>query len=159
MTGAISVVDRKADLVKLIESLDASAYNSDLTQSERREAESQLFALWRSHDDDETAWSPDAYARLGGCFRRNDPLLAYEVFAAGLEHFPANQTLRYQQGLTLVRLGSLDRALEIATRLASEQIDDSELFTDVLSLIARLNKDRALAAPDSDDAASISSSH
>jgi tetratricopeptide (TPR) repeat protein len=41
--------------------------------------------------------------------------------------------------------------LEIATQLAAEKIDDPELFTDVLGLIARLNKDRALAETDSDE--------
>lgn len=148
--GAISKVNRREDVVALIESLDAQACDSGLTQLERHDAESQLFALWRSHEEDDAAWSSSAYARLGACFRRNDPLMAYEVFAAGLEHSPEDQTLRYQEALTLVRLGSHDRALETATRLAKEPIDDAELFTDVLSLIARLNKDRALAASDSD---------
>jgi hypothetical protein len=143
-------VDRKADLVAHIESLDARACNGDLGQPERDNAQAQLFALWRSYEDDERDWTPGAYTRLGACLRRSDPLLAYEVFAAGLGNFPASQPLRYQEGLTLVRLGVHGRALEIATQLASEKIDDPELFTDVLGLIARLNKDLALSASNSD---------
>ena len=146
-----SIGDTKADLVTQIEFLGARACDSDLTQVERHEAESRLFALWRGYEENGGVWTPRTYARLGGSFRSTDPLLAYEVFAAGLEHFPANQALRYQQGLTLVRLGSHQRALEIATRLASEQIDDAGLSTDVLGLIARLDKDRALAATDPAD--------
>jgi hypothetical protein len=141
-------MDRQADLVARIELLDARACSGDLTQLERDNAQAELFALWRSHEDDERDWTPDAYTRLGACFRRSDPLLAYEVFAAGLGNFPASQSLRYQEGLTLVRLGVHGRALEIATQLASEKIEDPELFTDVLGLIARLNKDLALSDPD-----------
>lgn len=112
------MADPKADLVALIESLDARACNGDLNQLERADAEKQLFALWRSHEDDERNWTPSAYTRLGSFFRRSDPLLAYEVFAAGLGNFPASQSLRYQEGLTLVRLGAPGRALEVATGLA-----------------------------------------
>ncbi len=143
-----SVDDGKSDLLTQIEFLGSRACDSDLTQVERHDAESRLFALWRGYEANGEPWTPRMYARLGGSFRSTDPLLAYEVFAAGLEHFPADQTLRYQQGLTLVRLGSHQRAVEIATRLASEQIDDAGLATDVLGLIARLDKDRALAATD-----------
>lgn len=146
--GDHSTPDRQADLVTEIEFLGARACDSDLTQVERHDAESRLFALWRGYQEDGVAWTPRVYMRLGGFFRSNDPLLAYEVFAAGLEHFPANQTLRYQQGLTLVRLGAHQRALEIATQLASEEIDDAALSTDVLGLIVRLDKDRALAVTD-----------
>ena len=140
------MTDPKADLVALIESLDGQACNGDFTQVQRDEAEVDLFALWRGHDDDDRHWTPTAYMRLGGCFRRNDPLLAYEVFAAGLDKFPASLPLRYQQGLTLVRLGAHGRALDIATKLASAKIEDPALFTDVLALIARLNKDLAFGA-------------
>jgi tetratricopeptide (TPR) repeat protein len=143
-------VNTTRDLVVRIESLDARACNGDLTQVERDEAQTELFALWRNHEDDQRQWSSDAYESLGGRFRRSDPLLAYEVFVEGLGKFPASQHLRYQQGLTLVRLGAHDRALEIATRLVAEQIEDAELFTDVLSLMARLNKDRALTTVDPD---------
>lgn len=139
----------KADLVERINSLDARACNGDLTQSERDEAQFELFALWRGHGDDEKTWTPAAYRRLGSCFRRNDPLLAYEVFAAGIERDPTNQALRYQQGLTLVRLGAHSRALDVAKKLASEEIEDPQLFTDVLGLIARLNKDLAFGATSS----------
>jgi tetratricopeptide (TPR) repeat protein len=137
---------RKTNLLERISMLDARACNSALTQRERDEAEMELFGLWRNHDNDHSEWTSDAYRRLGSCFRRNDPLLAYEVFAAGLEKNPNSQTLRYQQGLTLVRLRAHGRALDVAAKLASEKIDDPELFTDVLGLIARLNKDLGLEA-------------
>jgi tetratricopeptide (TPR) repeat protein len=141
--------DSKANLVQRIRQLDGRACDSSLTQAERDAAEMEMFALWRGHDEDDTSWTPDAYGQLGRFFRRNDPLLAYEVFAAGIEKAPASQSLRYQQGLTLVRLGAHGRALEVADKLASEKIQDPEMFTDVLSLIARVNKDLALGAKSS----------
>jgi tetratricopeptide (TPR) repeat protein len=137
---------RKTNLLERISSLDARACNGNLTQHDRDEAEVELFGLWRNHDDNASQWTSAAYRKLGSCFRRNDPLLAYEVFAAGLQREPDSQILRYQQGLTLVRLGAHGRALDVATKLASEKLEDHELFTDVLSLIARLNKDLALEA-------------
>ena len=97
------MTDSKADLVALIESLDGQACNGNFTQVQRDQAEIDLFALWHGHDVDEREWTPTAYMRLGSCLRRNDPLLAYEVFAAGLGKFPASLPLRYQQGLTLVQ--------------------------------------------------------
>lgn len=141
-----STADPVEDLLNQITSLDARACNTELTQAERDDAEMKLFALWRGHDEDDKHWTSAAYRRLGSCFRRNDPLLAYEVFAGGLERDPASQALRYQQGLTLVRLGAHGRALDVAMKLASEEVNDPELFTDVLSLIARVNKDLAMAA-------------
>ena len=134
------------DLVTRIKRLDARACDGTLSQQERDSAEMELFALWRGHDEDNRSWTSEAYGRLGRFFRRNDPLLAYEVFATGIERDPASQQLRYQQGLTLVRLGAHGRALEVARKLSSEEIADPEMFTDVLSLIARLNKDLALSA-------------
>ncbi len=138
--------DSKADLVKRIRELDGRACDGSLTQTERDAAAMELFALWRGHDEDDKSWTPDSYKQLGRFFRRNDPLLAYEVFTAGIEKEPNNQSLRYQQGLTLVRLGAHGRALDVANTLASEKIDDPEMFTDVLSLIARVNKDLALGS-------------
>jgi tetratricopeptide (TPR) repeat protein len=137
---------RKGNLLERITALDARACNAALSQSERDEAEVELFGVWRNHGNDGEEWTPAAYRRLGSSFRRNDPLLAYEVFTAGLEQEPNSQALLYQQGLTLVRLGAHGRALDVATKLASEKIEDPELFTDVLSLIARVNKDLALEA-------------
>jgi tetratricopeptide (TPR) repeat protein len=142
----LHIADPKADLIAHIKTLDAQACSGDLTQIQRDEAEVGLFALWRAHDEDDRHWTSPAYGLLGGFFRRNDPLLAYEVFAAGLSQAPENLSLRYQQALTLVRLGAHERALEIATQLSSEQIEDPQLLTDVLGLIARLNKDLAFGA-------------
>jgi tetratricopeptide (TPR) repeat protein len=138
--------DSKADLVQRIRQLDGRACDSSLTQSERDAAEMEMFALWRGHDEDDGSWTSDSYKQLGRFFRRNDPLLAYEVFTAGIAREPSDQSLRYQQGLTLVRLGAHGRALEVANKLASEKISDPEMFTDVLSLIARVNKDLALGS-------------
>src|SRR6185369_15247329 len=98
--------DSKADLVQRIRQLDVRACDSSLTQSERDAAEMEMFALWRGHDEDESSWTSDSYKQLGRFFRRNDPLLAYEVFTAGIAKEPNDQSLRYQQGLTLVRLGA-----------------------------------------------------
>jgi tetratricopeptide (TPR) repeat protein len=142
-------VDLKADLIAQIESLDAQACSADLPQIQRERAEGELFGLWRGHDEDDEQWTAAAYSRLGSFFRRNDPLLAYEVFAAGLGKTPGSLNLRYQEALTLVRLGAHARSLEIATALSSEKIEDPQLFTDVLGLIARLNKDLALDAASS----------
>ena len=108
-------VRRKTSLLERISSLDARTCDDALSQSERDEAEIELFGLWRNHDNDGNEWTSDAYRRLGSSFRRNDPLLAYEVFTSGLEQEPDSQALRYQQGLTLVRLGAHSRGLDAAT--------------------------------------------
>jgi tetratricopeptide (TPR) repeat protein len=137
-------VDPKTDLVEQITGLDKRACDGTLSPIERERAENELFALWRIHDEDEKNWTASAYLQLGRCFRRNNPLLAYEVFAAGLEKDPASQLLLYQQGLTLARLGAYDRAREIADKLAADQLDDPELFRDVLTLAGSVNKNLAL---------------
>lgn len=116
---------------------------SDLVAADR---ESELSALWHAHDQTEREFGPEGYRQLGAYFRANDPLLAYEAFSEGLGKFPLSQPLRFQQSLTLARLGSTERAIALSKKLASEKIDDPDLFTDVLSLVARLNKDLGLSA-------------
>jgi tetratricopeptide (TPR) repeat protein len=144
-------VDPKVDLVERINVLDRRACDGTLSPIEREEAGIELFGIWRTHDADEKLWTPAAYTQLGKCFRRNDPLLAYEVFAEGLERNPTDQLLRYQQALTLVRLGAHDRAGEIAENLASEEIDHPGMFRDVLALTGRINKDLAFRAQSPDE--------
>jgi tetratricopeptide (TPR) repeat protein len=109
-------------------------------------SENELFALWRENDESKRAWGVDDYRRLGVYFRARDPLLAYEVFSEGLSKHPHSPVIQYHQAHTLARLGSIDRAMEMALRIQSEHIADEQLLTDVFSFLARLHKDRGLAS-------------
>lgn len=65
------------------------------------------------------------------------PLMAYDKFAEGLRHFPADARLRQQLALSLARSGASFLANQILHDLASQGHQDEE----TLGLLARTHKD------------------
>jgi class 3 adenylate cyclase/tetratricopeptide (TPR) repeat protein len=73
-----------------------------------------------------------------------DPLPAYDVTRAALDHWPDDTRLRQLHALALLRSGALSLARPILERLEAEQRDDEE----TLGLLARVYKDAALQSED-----------
>ena len=88
---------------------------------------------------------PDAHlcASLGErIFRAGEPLMAYDVLAQGLEHWPHDMRLRQLAAVALERSGATRRALEIVTALYEEGHADGE----TLGILASAHKTLAVRA-------------
>ena len=80
----------------------------------------------------------DAYCQEGiKLLKSGAALVAYDTFAEGLRHFPADAQLRQQTALALARTGASRLANQILQELAAEGHRDEE----TLGLLARSHKD------------------
>ena len=80
----------------------------------------------------------ELYEQLGNrILRLGEPLLAYDVLANGLEHWPDNVRLRQLLGLALARSGATGRANGMLQQLYAEGERDAE----TLGILARTHKD------------------
>jgi class 3 adenylate cyclase/tetratricopeptide (TPR) repeat protein len=102
-----------------------------------------LQAVWRTHDPNAWAQSPNIYRRFGQkVLQSGEPLLAYDALTEGLKRFPEDVVLRQLMGLSLARSGASDAANALLATLYREGHDDEE----TLGLLARTHKDLAAQA-------------
>ncbi len=113
-----------------------------------------LLREWQRHD--ESVWaaaSPDRYVRAAEELRRaGEPLVAYDVIAEGLRHFPTSLRLRQLRGFTLAQSGDSERAIAAMEVLADEPGQSPEQLEETLAGLARVYKEQALRRS-GDDAA------
>ncbi|MBI5394961.1 MAG: DUF4071 domain-containing protein [Verrucomicrobia bacterium] len=105
----------------------------------------ELLKLFHSRDEQVWSGAPEVYAQLGGrILRLGEPLLAYDVIAAGLKSATRDARLRQLQALALARSGASEKANAILRELEKEGHRDAE----TLGILARTCKDLGLAASD-----------
>src|SRR5882724_2942286 len=96
--------------------------------------------------DDQKSWHSEArsYAAAG------DHLLAYDVASRGLDQHPQDPALKHAAVLALARSGATAKARERYLELGLGNVlatdVSASLYTDIVSLDARIAKDLALAA-------------
>ncbi len=99
-----------------------------------------LLALWRGRRGDPARLSPPFHQRLGlQLLAIGEPLLAFDVFSAGLERWPEDRPLRQLLGRALADSGATHRA----HRELQALVDDGYTDGDTLSALAGTH--RALA--------------
>ena len=94
----------------------------------------------------------DWLARVRQFERRGELLLAYDTALQGLEAHPGDIWIAHRAVLNLAKAGATARAQTEFTKLGLESSRESE----VVALGARIAKDRALSAADSDRAPLLS---
>jgi class 3 adenylate cyclase/tetratricopeptide (TPR) repeat protein len=117
-----------------------------------QEASSQdlafLQGLWRARDPKVWSGDPEIFRRLGEkILKLGEPLLAYDVVAEGIGHFPANVQLRQLLSRALARSGALSSAHSVVFQLYQEGRRDEE----TIGLLASIQKDRASEASSAED--------
>ncbi|MFQ5793680.1 MAG: RyR domain-containing protein [Candidatus Bipolaricaulia bacterium] len=104
-----------------------------------------LLSIWAPISSGHWAGSSELYEVLGNrILKAGEPLLAYDIIATGLKHWPKNVRLRQLKGLALARSGAIERANEILSQLHHEGHTDGE----TLGLLARTHKDLREQATD-----------
>lgn len=102
-----------------------------------------LLAIWRARPPEEWAAERDVIARLGErVLRAGAPLSAFDILSAGCKRWPADVRMRQLLGLALADSGATERA----ARQLEELEREGDTGEETLGLLARLHKDRALAA-------------
>lgn len=86
----------------------------------------------------EDEWLAQSKAAL----RQGEFLMAYDIAVRGCEAFPENAWLKYQAVLALARSGATQRAEELYRSFSLQEMDAE----DILSLEARIAKDKAFAS-------------
>lgn len=101
--------------------------------------------MWATRDPVAWARSAEGYRLLGDALiKLGEPLMAFDVIAEGLGHFPADLRLRQLHAFALARSGATERANRLLTALRTEGHDDDE----TLGLLGRTHKDLAARAGD-----------
>ena len=104
-----------------------------------------LVALWQTRNPAAWAEHLELYQTLGRrLVKLGEPLIAYDVLAEGLKHWPQDVLLRQQQALALARSGAGERAETLVAQLYREGHRDEE----TLGILARTYKARAARAED-----------
>lgn len=99
-----------------------------------------LQGLWRGHDPEVWSVDPEPYRLLGErILKLGEPLLAYDVVAAGMKSFPRDLRLRQLLALALARSGAPGPANNVLEQLYQDGYRDEE----TLGLLARTHKDLA----------------
>lgn len=86
-----------------------------------------LIPMWREVSFEGGRGRVELYESLGNrILKLGEPLIAYDIFAKGLERWPANVRLRQLLALSLSRSGAWDRANEVLQGLCDEGRTDGE---------------------------------
>ena len=108
-----------------------------------------LQGLWRGHDPEVWSVDPEPYRLLGErILKLGEPLLAYDVVAAGMKSFPRDLRLRQLLALALARSGAPGPANNVLEQLYRDGYRDEE----TLGLLARTHKDLAREEQDASKA-------
>ncbi len=100
----------------------------------------ELLAIWRGRRGDPARLTPPFHRRLGQqLLRIGEPLVAYDVFSAGLERWPEDRPLRQLLGRALAGAGAHHRARQELQAL----VDDGYTDGDTLGSLARIHRDLA----------------
>ncbi len=123
-------------------SLPADDAGARITREARAHA---LLREWQQHDESTWSGSPERYVRAAEDLRRaGEPLVAYDVIAEGLRHFPASLRLRQLRGFTLAQSGDSERAIAAMEALAREPGQSPAQLEETLAGLARAYKEQAL---------------
>lgn len=102
-----------------------------------------LLSVWRQRRPEDWAKDPGFCAEAGKRFLGlGEPVLAYDLFQAGLTAFPKNSELLRLLALSLARSGAPGRACQILTELHGQGRRDEE----TMGMLARTHKDLAVLA-------------
>jgi len=100
----------------------------------------ELLALWRGRRDDPSRLTPPFHQRLGRqLLRIGEPLVAYDVFSAGLERWPEDRPLRQLLGRALADTGAAHRARVVLQALVDDGYSDGR----TLRSLARVHRQLA----------------
>ena len=100
----------------------------------------ELLALWRGRRDDPARLTPPFHQRLGRqLLRIGEPLVAYDVFNAGLERWPEDRPLRQLLGRALADAGATHRARVELQALVDDGYSDGA----TLGSLARVHRQLA----------------
>lgn len=113
----------------------------------------ELLALWRGRRDDPARLTPPFHQRLGRqLLRIGEPLVAYDVFSAGLERWPEDRPLRQLLGQALANAGATHRARVELQALVDDGYSDGATLGSLARVHRQLaereesaNRDRHLA--------------
>jgi len=104
-----------------------------------------LLGMWRTRSPERWAHTPEIYQRLGDrVLKMGEPLLAHDILAEGLEHWPKDVRLRQLLALALARSRATHRANGILLQLYQEGHTDGE----TTGILARTYKDLWAMATD-----------
>ena len=107
-----------------------------------------LLALWRGRQGDPARLTPPIHRRLGQqLLAIGEPLLAHDVFWAGLERWPEDRPLRQLLGQALADSGATHRAHAELTAL----VDDGYTDGGTLAALARTHRELAGRSEDKAD--------
>lgn len=82
--------------------------------------------------------TPDVYLAVGdSILQLGEPLIAYDILAEGLKHWPQDVKLRQRLALALARSSATQSAYGLLNQLVQEGYQDNE----TLGLLARVHKD------------------
>jgi class 3 adenylate cyclase/tetratricopeptide (TPR) repeat protein len=104
-----------------------------------------LLSVWKATADLPRGSSPALHLAVAEMIlKKGEPLIAYDVLASALRHWPDDVALRRLQALALARSGAADRAGRLLQTLVESGIADG----DTLGMLARTHKDRWQHATD-----------
>ena len=97
-----------------------------------------LLSIWNYMSKTKRAGSAKLYELLGEkILDKGEPLLAYDVLSAGLEHWPQKVRLKQLIGLALAECGAIERA----NLILSDLYEKGDIDGETLGILARTYKD------------------